>query len=82
MLIPFLQEWNDSIPFRPVWNDHSITAGIISLSRLCEECDTEDMDAFFTFKTSMFDLIMKVEENNENDNFNYQNAINAFIKQE
>ena len=40
------------------------------------------MDALFTFKTSIFDLIMKVEENYENDKFNYQNAIKAFIKQE
>ena len=28
------------------------------------------MDALFTFKTSIFDLIMKVEENYENDKFN------------
>ena len=82
MVIPFLREWNDSIPFQPEWNDHSISAGIISLSRLFEECDTEDMDALFTFKTSIFDLIMKVEENYENDKFIYQNAIKAFIKQE
>ena len=82
VVIQFLQEWNDSIPFQPEWNDHSIPAGIKSLSRLCEECDTDDMDAMFTFKTRIFDLIMKVEENYEDDKFNYQNAIEAFIKQE
>ena len=40
------------------------------------------MDALFTFKTSIFDLIMKVEENYENDKLNYQNVIKAFIKQD
>ena len=39
------------------------------------------MDAFFTFKTSIFYLIMKVEENYENGKYNYQNAIKSFIKQ-
>ena len=47
-----------------------------------EECDTEDMDALSSFKTSIFDLFMKVEENYENDKSNYKNAIKAFIKQE
>ena len=55
------------IPFLQEWSAYSIPAG---------------MEWLHSIPAIIFDLIMKVEDNYENDKFNYQNAIKAFKKQE